>query len=631
VVIFFYATFSFCAETCAHFRLLIQMASTLPRTTDVSVGDTVIRAKTVNIKNAVYVTGTGQFIKNANINKLTISGCNIASELIKAETSRVTPTNQVSNIHFTDRSITDAKFSGIIPVTLGGTGLANVSAGSILSGSYVSQTIVNVVSAVNVNNTSVRFDGMGLRFVDDNSNVFTLTTNSTGLIISNSNSMLQSYLSDSSMGVPPSISNIQVLQTSDTTVRVGVSVVDSDADMRYLYLGWSSSQNSIPQDHETIMSGAGFLSNIIVPVPLNYSSHTSVVDIPNLVKRTDYTIQAFVDDIRGNVSVPFMFDIRTQDVDIPIFSSFVVSCTNAVVKVDWNAVDEGGLVTNVYLKQSSTPLTQTPLQVKSGATFTTTLSNSTINLTNTPSWCNTYVYGVAEDNASTYGQASNLLSEVSSGAITVPVIPGSMTRNYTNANSNSNGYMVNMSSISSVTSMTNTIKVYYTLFPQTYSWNNTDSNIGVITGSPNSVFLNNAVIPVPTIPSNFVTSLSNMDQGMFGGTGFSATPYTGIKNLPKFLVGVPMTKAINSNVYACAFDVSPIHAYGFRMAPNWAENETGTDIIYSGTKYDGVGVEVINQVVYKSFVNPIFNISTYSYIWFFTTTPRADGYAALNA
>ena len=606
------------------------MASTLPRTTDVSVGDTVIRAANVNIKNAISITGTGQFIKNVNVNKLTISGCNIASELIKAETSRISPTNQVSNIHFTDRSITNAKFSGIVPVTLGGTGLANVSSGSILSGSYVSQTVANVISTANVNSTSVKFDGMGLRFVDDNLNVFTLTTNSTGLLISNSNSMLQGYLSDSSMGVPPSISNIQVLQTSDTTVRVGVSVVDSDADMRYLYLGWSSSQNAIPQDHETIVSGTGFLSNIVVPVPSNSSTHTSIIDIPNLVKRTDYTIQAFVDDIRGNVSVPFMFDIRTQDVDIPIFTSFVVSCSNAVVKVDWKAADEGGLVTSVYLRQSSTSLTQTPLQVKSGATFTTTLSNSSTNLTNTPSWCNTYVYGVAEDNASTYGQAQNLLSEVSSGAITVPVIPGSMTRNYTNTNSNAAGYRVNMSSISSVTSMTNTIKVYYTLFPQTYSWSNTDANISVITGSPNSIYyLNNTMIPVPTIPSNFVTSLSSMAQGVFGGTGTSTTPYHGITNLPNFLVGVPMTKGININSYACDFNVSPIHAYGFRISP-WGSNEPGTEEIYSGTKY-GVSPNVLNQVVYKSFANPVFTISTFSYIWFFTTTPKAEGIAALNA
>lgn len=608
------------------------MASTLPRTTDVSVGDTVIRAANVNIKNVISITGTGQFIKNANVNKLTISGCNIASELIKAETSRISPTNQVSNIHFTDRSITNAKFSGIVPVTLGGTGLANVSSGSILSGSYVSQTVANVISTANVNSTSVKFDGMGLRFVDDNSNVFTLTTNSTGLLISNSNSMLQGYLSDSSMGVPPSISNIQVLQTSDTTVRVGVSVVDSDADMRYLYLGWSSSQNAIPQDHETIVSGTGFLSNIVVPVPSNSSTHTSIIDIPNLVKRTDYTIQAFVDDIRGNVSVPFMFDIRTQDVDIPIFTSFVVSCSNSVVKVDWKAADEGGLVTSVYLRQSSTSLTQTPSQVKSSATFTTTLSNSSTTLTNTPSWCNTYVYGVAEDNASTYGQAQNLLSEVSSGAITVPVLPGSMTRNYTNTNSNAAGYRVNMSSISSVTSMTNSIKIYYTLFPQTYSWSNTDANISLISGSPNSIYyLNNTMIPVPTIPTNFVTSSANMAQGVFGGTGFSATPYTGLINLPIFLVGVPMTKGINSKVYACAFNVSPIHAYGFRMAPNWIDDETGTDVIYSGTKYDGVGTEIINQVVYKYFENPTFNISTMSYIWFFTTTPKTEGIAALNA
>jgi hypothetical protein len=72
------------------------------------------------------------------------------------------------------------------------------------------------------------------------------------------------------------------------------------------------------------------------------------------------------------------------------------------------------------------------------------------------------------------------------------------------------------------------------------------------------------MIPVPIIPSNFVTSLADMVQGQFGGSGLSSTPHTGLINLPNVLVGVPMIKAINNIAYACSVDRGPIHAYGLR-------------------------------------------------------------------
>jgi hypothetical protein len=72
------------------------------------------------------------------------------------------------------------------------------------------------------------------------------------------------------------------------------------------------------------------------------------------------------------------------------------------------------------------------------------------------------------------------------------------------------------------------------------------------------------------------------------------TPYTGLMNLPSFLVGVPMTKDINNNVYTCEFERGPIHAYGLRMDPNWHTNEPSTELIYLGTKYDGTALDVIN-------------------------------------
>lgn len=454
------------------------------RTTEVSVGDTIIRASNIAIEDVMFVSDRGQFINNATVTTLQISGCNISSELIKAETGRIGPNNKVSDIHFEDASIIDSKFDGVIPVSLGGTGLSSIVSGSVLSGNYGNPTTVNSIPTMNVTGNRIRFNGMGLRFVDSDANVFTLTTDSTGIHVSNLDSSLKGYISDDSMGVPPSISNITLLQTTDTTVRVEFYLIDTDADMRALYVAWSPTSVTRPEDHEFIMSGEVFISNLRVPISSTTSTHTTIVEIPNLVKRTDYTLQTFVDDYRGNVSAPYMFDFRTQDVDIPIFQSFVVSCSDAIVNVAWNAVDLGGLITNVYLKQSTTiESSLTPSIVKNTATFVSSASISDTNLANTPSWCNTFVYGVAEDNASTYGQAQNLLSDISSNAIMVPVIPGTMTRTQNNISNDALGYKVIMSGISSVTSMTNTGKAFYALFPSNYGWSNTNANIEVITAS----------------------------------------------------------------------------------------------------------------------------------------------------
>jgi hypothetical protein len=104
----------------------------------------------------------------------------------------------------------------------------------------------------------------------------------------------------------------------------------------------------------------------------------------------------------------------------------------------------------------------------------------------------------------------------------------------------------------------------------------------------------------------------------------------GITNLPAFLVGVPMTTAINwgaaPNLETFTFDTGDIHAYAFRK-PTQAADDTGTQLIYSGTKY---GTQLTN-VVYKYYANASFLISGRSYVWFFTKTPLAIGQAVLNA
>ena len=108
-------------------------------------------------------------------------------------------------------------------------------------------------------------------------------------------------------------------------------------------------------------------------------------------------------------------------------------------------------------------------------------------------------------------------------------------------------------------------------------------NESVIVASTSAFLQTLSLTPIPTTPSSFVTSLVIMTPGMFGGSVLSATPYSGMENLPIFLVGVPMTKAINNNDYACALDSGLIHAYGLRV-PAWTHGgltEPGTEVVYS--------------------------------------------------
>jgi len=74
------------------------------------------------------------------------------------------------------------------------------------------------------------------------------------------------------------------------------------------------------------------------------------------------------------------------------------------------------------------------------------------------------------------------------------------------------------------------------------------------------------MIPVPINSSNFAISESDMP---YIGPNSGETPYSGIQNVPPFLVGVPYTRNIDDAAYLCAFDRGDIHAYGFRLS-TWA-------------------------------------------------------------
>jgi hypothetical protein len=132
--------------------------------------------------------------------------------------------------------------------------------------------------------------------------------------------------------------------------------------------------------------------------------------------------------------------------------------------------------------------------------------------------------------------------------------------------------------------------------------------------------------PIPTVSSAFAISTQTMATSSLE----PGTPFDGIQDLPRFLVGVPVTKGINNEAYSCSFDEGGIHAYGFKNA-GWTNGELGNTIVYFGTKYDAEGGALIDTVVYKYFPDAAFTISTFSYTWFFIRRPWELGEALLNA
>ena len=137
-----------------------------------------------------------------------------------------------------------------------------------------------------------------------------------------------------------------------------------------------------------------------------------------------------------------------------------------------------------------------------------------------------------------------------------------------------------------------------------------------------------APVPSTATESLVVTSLATMAAGSVA----PSTPFASLANLPDFLVGVPMSKSINSPDTTFSFDSGGVHVYGFRSSI-WKTDQPGTTTVYNGTKYDGPGGSgyLIDQIVHIYFADASFTLNRRSYIWFFTRTPPSEATAIFNA
>ena len=186
----------------------------------------------------------------------------------------------------------------------------------------------------------------------------------------------------------------------------------SGIDGVYTYVGPSS------VSYETLKEDGDFhdAQSTVSDKKLTTDNYTAT----NLEHTTAYVITVAAVDTSGLCNIAYIDDARTLDNVAPVFDSFAVVPEGSNAKVSWDVSDRAG-VSNVYLVEREEPWVPPPTseEVKTSVTPTASSSGYAI-LNQTPSWCNTFVFAVAEDKATDFGATANLLSAVSNATILAP-------------------------------------------------------------------------------------------------------------------------------------------------------------------------------------------------------------------
>lgn len=172
---------------------------------------------------------------------------------------------------------------------------------------------------------------------------------------------------------------------------------------------------------------------------------------------SDYIVSVVAVDFSGLCNDVVSFDARSLDTAVPTLDTFTVAYSGCNADITWSASDLSG-ITAVHLAETSEFWNPTPQDVVDNADFVGGPSGNTV-LSATPSWCNTYVFGTAEDKATQYGQPQNLLSTVSSFVLNAP----------SNVDVNAFSQTVDLYEVTATAFDVEAdagVTVYYTLFPE---------------------------------------------------------------------------------------------------------------------------------------------------------------------
>eukprot|EP00873_Tetraselmis_striata_P026991 jgi/Tetstr1/447255/TSEL_034692.t1 len=283
-----------------------------PRATGADPHDVVIRSSSVYLGEAISVSSSGQTVTKSVASTMIVTDRNIEDDLVSVETNRLTP-GGLTDTHFGSGQIIDSKFTGVIPVSYGGTGLSTYNPDSLIIGNGPNEMATVDPVAFDPADGRLTIHATSIRFVDpDNSGDYFDLGMSDGVpIISNSTNTLASALTQESVGIAPAVSMLAVDSITDSNAVLAYDVVDEDVDQRSLYLSWYLKSRDYPRDPEEIIAGTDSVSHKAVDITGGGRSGTTLID--TLGPITEYVIRSVADDYRGNVSVSKSLQFQTTE------------------------------------------------------------------------------------------------------------------------------------------------------------------------------------------------------------------------------------------------------------------------------------------------------------------------------
>lgn len=325
-----------------------------------------IRGGVIDVAGAMVLSTDSNLIKEAVVKVLNVGGCNVETEIIQAETDRLTD-NSIVNSKFVDGGITDEKFNGFFPVSLGGIGANAISRGLVVGQNTIPETLGPATSIVFGPSSSILTATSSIvRFLVDPNNEngghFDLSLVSGVPQIASSSGFPITTDLGGPAGIPPAVATLSVSDATDSNAVLNYEVFDNDDDQRFLYVAWYDKSSDYPRDAEDIMVGTGAIDSGAVDIS-GFGSATSNIILENLEPISEYVVRCVAEDARGNISVPKSLDFRTTEFGAP-----------EIVEVAGLSVGLAGAIKGVRFTASNKPDTSDIFAYAGAFLFENTLS-----------------------------------------------------------------------------------------------------------------------------------------------------------------------------------------------------------------------------------------------------------------
>lgn len=306
-----------------------------------------IKGGKIDIVEGMQLSADSNQIRKAVVQVMKVGGCNVETEIILAETDRLTE-NSIGNSKFADAGITDEKFLGLFPVSLGGTRVNALGPGLVVGQNTTPEKLGSASSIqFDLNSSDLTATSSIVRFLVDSNDAslghFDLVLDSGFPKVESSTGF--PFVADLSgpAGIAPAVHTISVSGATDSNAILNYDVVDQDSDQKFLYVTWYYKLSDYPRDAEEIMTGTDAIGSNAVDIS-GPGSATSNIILENLSPISDYVVRCVAEDARGNVSIPKSLDFRTTEFGAP-----------EIVEVAGVGVGLVGLIRGIRFTASNNP------------------------------------------------------------------------------------------------------------------------------------------------------------------------------------------------------------------------------------------------------------------------------------